>query len=130
MSRLSRPKNWKTVTSWKVGSDHDHHYAGRDELTSTEGVRSMPTRLRVRAWIKGLLLLLLLSSWPSILLAEDVMLGVIEFPTSGAPDAGPEFVRGVLYMHSFEYDHAAVAFRKAQAIDPDFAMAYWGEAMT
>ena len=33
-------------------------------------------------------------------------------------------------MHSFEYDRAAVAFRKAQDIDPDFAMAYWGEAMT
>ena len=87
----------------------------------------MPTRLRMRARIKGSLLLLLLSSWPSVLPAEEAMLGEIEFPTSGALDARPEFVRGVLYMHSFEYDHAAVAFRKAQAIDPHFAMAYWGE---
>ncbi|MGK0223103.1 MAG: tetratricopeptide (TPR) repeat protein, partial [Limisphaerales bacterium] len=41
-----------------------------------------------------------------------------------------EFIRGMLYMHSFEYGPAAVAFRKAQSIDPNFAMAYWGEAMT
>ena len=90
----------------------------------------MPTLLCVRAWIKGSLLLLCLSSCPSILKAEEVLLGEIEFPTSGAPDAQPAFIRGVLYMHSFEYDHAAVAFRQAQHIDPDFAMAYWGEAMT
>ena len=90
----------------------------------------MPTLLCMRAWIKGSLLLLCLSSCPSILKAEEVLLGEIEFPTSGAPDAQPAFIRGVLYMHSFEYDHAAVAFRQAQHIDPDFAMAYWGEAMT
>ena len=33
-------------------------------------------------------------------------------------------------MHSFQYDEAAAAFRRAQAIEPGFAMAYWGEAMT
>ncbi|MCZ6868127.1 MAG: hypothetical protein O7G84_01325, partial [Gammaproteobacteria bacterium] len=33
-------------------------------------------------------------------------------------------------MHSFEYAPAAVAFRQAQTLAPDFAMAYWGEAMT
>ena len=90
----------------------------------------MLTLLCMRAWIKSSLLLLCLSSCPSILKAEEVLLGEIEFPTSGAPDAQPAFIRGVLYMHSFEYDHAAVAFRQAQHIDPDFAMAYWGEAMT
>ena len=58
------------------------------------------------------------------------MLGKIDFPTSGTQDAKLAFIRGVLYMHSFEYDHAAVAFREAQTIDPDFTMAYWGEAMT
>jgi tetratricopeptide (TPR) repeat protein len=36
----------------------------------------------------------------------------------------------VLLLHSFEYDRAASSFRDAQAIDPDFALAYWGEAMT
>ena len=90
----------------------------------------MLTLLRIRIWIGGSLLLLVFSSWPSLLLAEEVFLGEIEFPSSGAPDAQPEFIRGVLYMHSFEYDLAAVAFRQAQTIDPEFAMAYWGEAMT
>ncbi len=33
-------------------------------------------------------------------------------------------------LHSFEYEDAATAFRDAQGRDPDFAMAYWGEAMT
>ncbi len=86
--------------------------------------------LRMLAGIKGSLLLLLLSSWSTILSAEEVMLGEIEFPTSGSPDATPEFIRGVLYMHSFEHDLAAAAFRQAQTIDLEFALAYWGEAMT
>jgi len=39
------------------------------------------------------------------------------------------FVRGVLFLHSFEYDDAIDQFRQAQKIDPGFAMAYWGEAL-
>ena len=57
-------------------------------------------------------------------------LGSLTFPTSGAPAAQPDFERGVLLMHSFEYEEAAAAFRAAQEKDPDFAMAYWGEAMS
>ncbi len=57
-------------------------------------------------------------------------LGTIHFPTSGAEAAQPHFLRGVLLLHSFEYARAADAFREAQQIDPDFAMAYWGQAMT
>ena len=57
-------------------------------------------------------------------------LGALSFPNSGAPEAQHDFIRGVLLLHSFEYGHAAEAFRKAQAADPDFALAYWGEAMT
>ncbi len=57
-------------------------------------------------------------------------LGTIDFPTSGSPDAKPHFIRGVLYLHSFEYPSAAAEFRRAQVADPRFAMAYWGEAMT
>ena len=57
-------------------------------------------------------------------------LGRIEFPTSVNGAAQREFVDGVLYLHSFEYDSAAAAFRRAQRIAPRFAMAYWGEAMT
>ena len=57
-------------------------------------------------------------------------LGDIEFPTSGPPLAQRHFHRGVLLLHNFEYDDAAAAFRQAQLINADFAMAYWGEAMT
>jgi tetratricopeptide (TPR) repeat protein len=57
-------------------------------------------------------------------------LGSIEFPTSGAPAAQALFIKGVLLMHSFEYDEAREAFVEAQKSDPAFAMAYWGEAMT
>ena len=57
-------------------------------------------------------------------------LGTIDFPTSGDVEAQSHFIRGVLFMHSFEFGPAAQAFRDAQNIDNNFAMAYWGEAMT
>ncbi len=57
-------------------------------------------------------------------------LGTISFPTSGAPPAQPAFLEGVKDLHSFQFDEATVAFQKAQQIDPNFAMAYWGEAMS
>jgi len=61
---------------------------------------------------------------------QQTELGTIDFPTTGAPTAQDDFLRGVLLLHSFEYGPAAEAFRAAQHEDPDFAMAYWGEAMT
>jgi tetratricopeptide (TPR) repeat protein len=57
-------------------------------------------------------------------------LGRTEFPTSGSPEAQAPFLRGALLLHSFEYEDAAAQFREAQKLDPGFAMAYWGEAMT
>jgi tetratricopeptide (TPR) repeat protein len=36
----------------------------------------------------------------------------------------------LLLLHLFEYPHAAAAFQQAEKLDPGFAMAYWGEAMT
>ena len=57
-------------------------------------------------------------------------LGKIHFPTSGSPGAQQHFLRGALLLHSFEYDDAREAFRAAREVDPDFAMAAWGEAMT
>lgn len=62
--------------------------------------------------------------------AGEPELGRIDFPASGAPEAHRQFVLGVLWMHSFEYPRAAAAFQRAQRLDPGFAMAYWGEAMT
>ena len=56
-------------------------------------------------------------------------LSPLRFPTSGSPAAQPSFLRGVTALHNFEYEDAVEAFREAQRIDRDFAMAYWGEAM-
>ncbi|MEM7781402.1 MAG: hypothetical protein AAF697_13520 [Pseudomonadota bacterium] len=40
------------------------------------------------------------------------------------------FLRGLALLHNFEYAFAAKEFRRSQEADPDFVMAYWGEAMT
>lgn len=62
--------------------------------------------------------------------APAVILGVLDFPNSGAVAAQDAFRRGVMLLHSFEFDDARDAFIDAQQIDPEFAMAIWGEAMT
>lgn len=59
-----------------------------------------------------------------------VDLGSIEFPNSGPAAAQKPFIEGVLLLHSFEYARARRAFQEASRIAPDFALAYWGEAMT
>lgn len=57
-------------------------------------------------------------------------LGTVDFPTSASPAAQTPFIRGLLLLHSFEYEDAAKAFREAEAADSGFALAYWGEAMS
>jgi len=56
--------------------------------------------------------------------------GEVSFANTGSDAAQPSFLRGLALLHDFEYPSAANAFREAQKIDPDFVMAYWGEAMT
>ncbi|MCZ6799251.1 MAG: tetratricopeptide repeat protein [Nitrospirae bacterium] len=91
----------------------------------------------MNALLTSSLILVLLGGIVPITFAQDApstwnhtSLGTIVFPTSGPDDAQPYFLRGVLLLHSFQYDDAKEAFQQAQAIDPNFAMAYWGEAMT
>lgn len=57
-------------------------------------------------------------------------LGEISFPNSGAPGAQADFLRGLLLLHSFEFESARQAFLAAQRADPGFALAYWGEALS
>ena len=57
-------------------------------------------------------------------------LGSIDFPNSGATEAQTAFLTGMKALHSFEFEDAGEAFREAQAIDPDFALAHWGEALS
>ena len=79
---------------------------------------------------RSLISLGILVSCVTVLSASAENLGRISFPNSGAAAAQPSFVRGVLLLHSFEYEDALKAFKEAQSIDPGFALAYWGEAMT
>jgi len=76
------------------------------------------------------LLLGILLAGQNDLLAQERRLGSLDFPNSGAPEAQAAFLEGVLLLHSFEFDDAAAEFKEAQEIDSDFALAYWGEAMT
>ncbi len=57
-------------------------------------------------------------------------LGTIVFPNSGKPEAQAAFLHGVLLLHNFAYPQAEKAFVEAEKIDPNFVLAYWGEAMT
>ena len=62
---------------------------------------------------------------------RELELGTIEFPTSArSPEAQELFIHGTALMHSFMWEDAAELFQEAQRLEPDFAMAYWGEAMS
>ena len=74
-------------------------------------------------------LMALSSCKENVSTAED-HLGEIKFDATGKAEAKPVFTRGMLLLHSFEYADAAEAFQEVRKIDPDFVMAYWGEAMT
>jgi len=59
------------------------------------------------------------------------VLGTLSFPTTTRSEAAQDaFIEGMLLLHLFEYPYARERFVEAQSHDPDFAMAYWGEAMT
>lgn len=62
--------------------------------------------------------------------AEHESIGSFDFPTSGDPAAQAHFELGVGYLHSFGFIQAQREFKLAQEIQPDFAMAYWGETFT
>ena len=49
---------------------------------------------------------------------------------NGAAEAQTAFLTGMKALHSFALATAGEAFRDAQSIDPDFALAYWGEALS
>jgi len=56
--------------------------------------------------------------------------GELTFPNSGNEAAQAPFLRGVKLLHNFQYEEAIEAFQQAQKSDPNFALAYWGEAMS
>jgi tetratricopeptide (TPR) repeat protein len=68
--------------------------------------------------------------FPPYAAAQAPGVGVVSFPNSGTPAAQQYFLTGLAQLHNFEYGAAAEWFRTAQQRDPEFALAYWGEAMT
>src|SRR5213592_2892856 len=56
--------------------------------------------------------------------------GTVDFKVSCAPEARPEFIRGVALLHSFFYEEARRVFTEVAAKAPNCAMAQWGIAMT
>jgi tetratricopeptide (TPR) repeat protein len=69
----------------------------------------------------------LLSSAPTLAQQE---FGEVAFTNSGPAAVQSDFLHGLAQLHNFEYEDAAEHFRKAEKIAPDFALAFWGEAMT
>jgi tetratricopeptide (TPR) repeat protein len=61
--------------------------------------------------------------------AQFQNVGSIDFPTSATGEAQQHFLRGVAILHSFGWKQAIEEFHAAQQLEPDFAMAYWGESL-
>jgi tetratricopeptide (TPR) repeat protein len=76
-------------------------------------------------WVGSLLVII-----SALVPLEQTEIGRIDFPASGRPEAQAHFRRGLLWFYNFGYDDAIEEFREAQRLDPDFAMAYWGEALS
>lgn len=85
-------------------------------------------KTQISAFVFILFLIACKQSTPSDQPADQ--LGQIEIQVTGSDEAIPHFEKGLLLLHSFEYEDAAVEFKKARTIDPNMVMAYWGEAMT
>ena len=59
---------------------------------------------------------------------DTLLLGTVDFPTSGSDEAQREFITGVLALHSFWYEEARDRFLAAQTLDPDFGMGLVGRS--
>ena len=102
------------------------------------GVGNLPLSDRLISWgeiMKNLITLVfsmcLLGAFSASAFSADLeQIGTFEFPTSASGEAQRHFTLGVGYLHSFGWKQARTEFRKAQEIDPDFALAYWGESLT
>ena len=80
---------------------------------------------RARALL--LIVFVLVSARPAQAQFENV--GSFEFPTSASGEVQLHFLRGAAILHSFGWKQAIEQFHAAQEIDPNFAMAYWGESL-
>ena len=63
-------------------------------------------------------------------ISEEDSLGVLNHQFSISEKAKEGFEKGLLLLHSFEYEDAREAFQEAVAADSTEMMAQWGEAMS
>ena len=61
------------------------------------------------------------SLWPSV---ESISYSI----STANPEAQSWFNQGLAFTYGFNHEEAINAFRRAQEIDPDCAMCFWGEA--
>ena len=76
------------------------------------------------------LLLLCLLSVRAGNAADLDSIGEVSFPASADAQTLEHFHRGLAYLHNFGWKQARYEFQRARALEPGFAMAYWGEAMS
>ncbi len=81
-------------------------------------------------WITILVTVILFAACNSGSEQQSDTLGEIELKVTGKEAAQANFKKGLLLLHSFEFDDAEDEFNKAIKIDKDFVMAYWGVAMS
>ena len=92
-------------------------------------MRPMKHTRRLSAFAAALAVLVTFSS-PAGAQTPAKQLGTINFPSSAKPAAQAPFLTGVKALFNFEFDIAYDAFIETQKADPDFALGYWGEAMS
>lgn len=61
---------------------------------------------------------------------EGASLGSVALPVACAPQATPHLRRGLALLHNMTYTEAETAFATAASVDPECALAYWGQAMS
>ncbi|NKB32666.1 MAG: tetratricopeptide repeat protein [Pseudomonadales bacterium] len=79
--------------------------------------------------LKSFALIVIMTVMAAPASAQFDNVGSIDFPTSVTGEAQQHFLRGVAILHSFGWEQAQEQFQAAQEIEPDFALAYWGESL-
>lgn len=60
---------------------------------------------------------------------DEGQLGKVNFPTKCSPSVQGTMEEGLALLHSFQYLEAEQTFTSAAKLDPQCALAYWGQAM-
>lgn len=69
-------------------------------------------------------------SVPGQAVAQDAVIGDVEFETSCSEAVAADFNTAVSLLHSFEFAQSRQTFQSIAEADPACAMAHWGVAMT